>query len=57
MIPGRLPPIPGGVRDGQRPQGGGGELAGGVQGGLRHRHDGAAAHPPHTPRARAQLLS
>lgn len=50
---GRLPPVPGGVRHRQRPQGGGRELAGGVQGRLRHRHDGTAAHTPHTSRPRA----
>lgn len=57
IVPGWLPPVPSGVRDGQRPQGGGRELAGRVQGRLRHRHDRAAAHAPHPPRARPQLLS
>lgn len=56
-VSGRLPPVPGRVRDRQRPQGGGRELAGRVQGRLRHRHDRAAAHAPHPPRPRAQLLS
>lgn len=45
---GRLSPIPGRVRDGQRSQGGSRELTRRVQSRLRYRHDGTAAYTPHT---------
>lgn len=57
VFPGRLSPIPGRVRYRQRPQGGRRELSGRLQGRLRHRHDRAASHTPHTSGARPQLLS